>query len=92
MMELMKASVPYYQRSATKLLTLIDFHHIKGSTEFMDLAKRLGSEVFDQKTEKGALLGIHGIKKVLLQGYNLVAKQKIKPFDSKEEALQYLAE
>lgn len=92
MIQIMNASVPYYQASPTKLLTLSDFNNIKGSTEFMDLAKKLAKEVFDIKTEKGALLGIQGIKKILVQGYNLVAKLKMVPFDTKEQALKYLTE
>ena len=91
MIKLLEASADFYRRSTTKLLSLSDFHNIKGSSEFMDAAKRLNKEIIDEKTEKGAVLGVTGLKKVLLQGYNMIAKQKLMPFDSKEEALKYLA-
>ena len=91
MIKLLEASADFYRRSDTKLLSLSDFHNIKGSSEFMDTAKRLNKEVLDENTEKGAVLGVTGLKKVLLQGYNMVAKQKLMPFDTKEEALKYLA-
>jgi hypothetical protein len=92
MIKLLEASADFYRRSDTKLLSLSDFHNIKGSSEFMDTAKRLNREVLDEWTEKGAVIGVAGLKKVLLQGYNLIASQKLIPFDTKEEALKYLAE
>jgi hypothetical protein len=88
--KLLKTSAEYYQKSPHALLTLTNADKAKGSKEFMDLAKVLNKEVFDEKTEKGAIIGVHGLKRVLLQGYNLIAKQKLIPFESKEEALDYL--
>jgi hypothetical protein len=92
MIKLLEASADFYRRSNTKILSLSDFHNIKGSSEFMDAAKKLNKEVLDDWTEKGAVIGVSGLKKVLLQGYNLIASQKLIPFDTKEEALKYLAE
>jgi len=59
-------------------------------TEFMNEAKRMAQRTFNKQTEKSALLGVTGLKKVLLNGFNLVAKVKWTPFDSKEAALEYL--
>jgi hypothetical protein len=92
MIELLEATVDHYRNSTSKLLTLSDFNNVKGSSEFMDTAKRLNREVLDEKTEKGAVIGVTGLKKVLLQGYNLVATQKLVPFDSKDEAIGYLTQ
>ena len=61
-----------------------------GSTEFMQRAKQLGKEIFDSRTSKSAVLGVTGIKKILLNGYNMIVKNKLEPFDTKEEALEYL--
>lgn len=73
-----------------KVLFLYDFSGVKGSPEFNAASKQLSKEVFDHKIEKGALLGIDGLKKVFVSGYNLVAKVKFNPFDTKEEAIDYL--
>ena len=90
MIELVKASVEFYESEPDKVCTLSDFNNVTGSQEYMAEVKRLGKEVFDSKTEKGAVIGITGLKKVFLSGYNLITKQKIVPFDTKDQALTYL--
>ena len=87
---LLEASAEYYRKSPVPLLTLTNADKAKGSKEFMDLAKKLNKEIFDEKTKKGAIIGVQGLKRVLLQGYNLIAKNKLSPFDTKVEALDYL--
>ena len=56
----------------------------------MKKANELGKEIFDSRTEKSAALGITGIRKILLQAYNSIMKNKLVPFDDKNEALDYL--
>lgn len=73
-----------------KVLRLVDVRNANGTREFMDEAKKAGKAVFNSKTEKAAILGISGIKKVLLMGYNNISTNKLVPFDTKEEALDYL--
>lgn len=73
-----------------KVLRLVDVRGASGSREFMDAAKQAGKEVFNAKTEKAAIVGIYGIKKVLLMGYNNISTNKLLPFSSQEEALDYL--
>lgn len=50
------------------------------------------NENYGHKISKRAVLGITGIKKILLAGYNKVSGKGVKaiPFDTKEEALEYL--
>ncbi len=79
-----------YLNSNEMFLTINDFTGSFGSKEYMDEAKKIGKEVFDAKTLKTTILGITGIKKILLHAYNLVVKNKLVPFDTKEEALEYL--
>lgn len=81
-----------YEKTDGQLLTLNNFEGAFGSSEYMKKASQYGKEIFNKKTAKNAALGVTGIKKILLQGYNTIVKDKIKPFDSKEEALDYLAE
>lgn len=90
MIEIVKASADYYQDTTEKICTLSDFNNVTGSQEYMAEVKRLGKEIFDSKTEKGAVIGITGLKKVFLSGYNLITRQKIVPFDTKDQALTYL--
>jgi len=78
-----------YERSPNMFLALNDFTGTSGSNEFMNHANK-HKELFDRKTIKTAVLGITGIKKLLLNGYNVFVKKKQIPFETKEEALEYL--
>lgn len=80
----------FIKRMPGKSLTLSDFTGTHGSSEFMAEAKRAGRETFDHKVERAALIGITGIKMILLNGYNLVVKNKIMSFDTRDKALGYL--
>lgn len=79
-----------YLKTEEKLLTVNNFEGAFGSTEYMKKASEYGKEVFNDRTSKNAAIGITGIKKILLQGYNMVVKDKVVPFDTMEEALDYL--
>jgi hypothetical protein len=56
----------------------------------MELVKKYGKELFDARTIKNTALGINGVKKILLSAYNITVKNKLIPFDTKEEALEFL--
>jgi hypothetical protein len=71
-------------------LILSDFHNAKGSTGFMAHAKKLGKEIFAEKTLKAAAIGITGIQNVLLQAYNTFSTDKLVPFATEEEAKEWL--
>jgi hypothetical protein len=79
-----------FEKSNQMILIIDDFTGNTGSIEFMQRAKQLGKEIFDNRTSKAACLGITGIKKILLNGYNTIVKNKLVPFETKEEALEYL--
>jgi len=78
-----------YEKSNTQFLAINDFTGTFGSNEFLNAASK-HKELFDSKTLKTAVLGITGIKKILLNGYNAFVKKKQVPFNTKEEALEYL--
>jgi hypothetical protein len=78
-----------YEKSSNPFLAINDFTGTYGSNEFLNAASK-HKELFDSKTIKTAVLGITGIKKILLNGYNAFVKKKQVPFDTKEEALEYL--
>lgn len=73
-----------------KGLVLTDFRSAKASQEYMAHAKKLGKEVFAEKIQKSAALGITGVKSILLQAYNAFSRDKIVSFDSEEEAKEWL--
>jgi hypothetical protein len=80
-----------YLKSDEKFLVLNDFSGGVVSNEFMDKAKQYGKELFDARTPITASIGITGIKKVFISTYNLFVTNKLILFDSKAEALEYLA-
>jgi len=74
-----------------KTLTISNFENTVVSTAFMGEAKRLGSEVGIDKMGKSAQLGITGLKKIMLDGYNAATGQKDnKMFPNEEEAKDWL--
>jgi len=78
-----------YEKPGGQFLAINDFTGTYGSSEFLNAAQK-HKELFDSKTIKTAVLGVTGIKKILLNGYNAFVKKKQMPFDSKAEALEYL--
>lgn len=71
-------------------LVLANFTGQYGRREFMNKAKDLEAK-YGHNVDKRALIGIEGLKKVLLMGFNRFSKgKKSIPFDSREEALTYL--
>jgi len=78
-----------YEKASDKFLALNDFTGSYGSNDFLNRASKY-KDLFDSKTIKTAVLGITGIKKILLNGYNAFVKNKQIPFNTKEEALEYL--
>ena len=78
-----------YEKSPGNILAINDFNGTFGSSEFLNAAKK-HKQLFDGKTHRSAVLGITGIKKILLNGYNAFITNKQMPFDTKEEALEYL--
>ena len=89
MIVLLEKAKDEYENSSVKILGLSDFTGTFGTDAFMKRAKKLGP-YFDQKTDKSATIGIVGIKKILLQAYNRFIKIKNIPFNTKQEALDYL--
>lgn len=92
MLSLLAEATSYFKTNKEPhLRILMDFTNAFGSTEFMDKAKSDRLEVLKTKTAISAIIGISGIKKILLKGYNALSPgQGMKPFDTKEQAIDYL--
>jgi hypothetical protein len=81
-----------YLRTSEKYIALSDFTNAPVNNEYMDLVKKYTKELFDERTIKRASIGITGMKKILLNTFNLFSKKKMFTFDTKEEALEYLVQ
>jgi hypothetical protein len=79
-----------YLKTNEMLITLNDFNGGFGSKEFMKRATELGKELFNKRTHKTAAIGVTGMKKVLINSYNMFMTNKLHIFDTKEEALDFL--
>lgn len=73
-------------------LTLADFRNSCAiSTEYMNEAKKLGVEIRNHKVAKTALMGITGIRKVLLSGYQMFTGDKsMKVIEDESMAKEWL--
>jgi hypothetical protein len=76
--------------SPTKVLMLSNYEGATATPEWFARAKQLGQEVFDLKVEKDAVVGVTGVKRVLLQSYNMVTKKGVVAFNTEAEALEWL--
>ncbi len=79
-----------YERTTETFVAIADFRGNFGSSEFMKEANKLGKDILDKRTLKTAVLGVTGIKKILLNAYNAIVSNKLVAFDTREEALEYL--
>ena len=76
--------------SPSSLPIFSNFDGVPVGTEFMNKVKPWGKEL-QPKIKRQALLGVTGLKNILLQGYILFTGEKeIKTFDTEAEALAYL--
>jgi hypothetical protein len=79
-----------YLTSDEMYLALNNFSNAPSNTEFIELAKKYAVEIFDKRNIREACFGLSGVKNILLWAYNLVVKDKIISFETKEQALEYL--
>ena len=71
-------------------LVLANFTGQFGRREFMNKAKELEAK-YGHNVAKRAVIGVDGLKKVLLMGFNRFSQSKKSvPFDTRAEALEYL--
>jgi hypothetical protein len=75
-----------------QVLCLDDFRDAAVTGPFMDRAKALGKQVFAAKVARNAVLGITGVRKVLLNAYNAVAANSLRAFDNEGAAKDFLVQ
>jgi len=79
-----------YLKTKEMITVLNDFRGAYGSQEYMKKVSELGKELFTIRTSKSAAIGVEGIKKILVNAYNIFAKNKVTIFATREEALDWL--
>jgi hypothetical protein len=75
--------------SKDKILILVDTRDAYTSAEFMSRLKESGKEM-GSKMEKQAIVGITGLKAILLDAYNRFTGSALRPFSTLEEAKEWL--
>lgn len=79
----------FLEKSLGKVLMLSDMTDAVSGPDFMEKIKGLTVTYYD-KFDKTAVIGIVGLKVLLLRGSNMFMKKPTIPFGTKEEALDYL--
>lgn len=88
---LLKEATNIIRETPGKIRFLADFRNTNVPSNFMTEVKKNGKNLFKEKAERHAILGVTGIKKVLLKAYVVFSGENIKPFDSEKDAKDYLA-
>lgn len=89
--ENLEEMVKFYKSSFDEIYLLLDISGTFTDPEIMNKLKTYGKEYFRGKSKKRAILGVTGIKKLLLNAYSLFTGTEVATFDSLEEAKNYLA-
>ena len=71
--------------------SLVDMQKTNVNSNIMKVFRET-SKVTAPLIKKSAILGIGGVKSVLLNGFNLFSKMDLKAFTTKEKALDWLVE
>jgi hypothetical protein len=70
-------------------LQLVNFINAFATPGYMAAAKKFGKRT-KSLTSKSAIVGITGVKALLLKSYNFVSGDKLKAFETLEQAKEYL--
>lgn len=70
-------------------LRLVNISEAFATPKFTSFIRDLGTEI-QHIPARAAVVGIKGAKKVLLMGYNRILGGAMRPFDTEEEAKEYL--
>lgn len=90
-LENIEEMVKHYKTATEDIYLLLDVRGTFTDPEVMDKLKNYGKTVFKGKSQKRAILGVSGVKSLLLKAYKIFTNTEIATFDSVEEAKDYLA-
>lgn len=91
LIESINMEVKMVEEAPKKVLILDDFEGSVVNTAVMEHLKKMGPKV-ESRTERAAIVGVHGIRHILVSAYNRVtgAGQNQKLCQTQEEALEWL--
>jgi hypothetical protein len=89
MVQTLELEIAEIRKHGKGALLLGDFRGSSTNDDFMTKAKGYGKELRDL-SHRSAALGISGVKKILLGAYNAFSGDKIRAFDTEEEAKAHL--
>ncbi len=89
MLENLKAEEEFYRTITTKVLSLNDYRDTYVSNNFINKVTELG-KINKDKNLRSAILGISGMKKLLLNTFSMVSGMPVRSFDSETDAKEYL--
>lgn len=90
-LETMEEMKNHYLEANDDIYLLLDVRGTFTDPEVMDRLKNYGKNYFNGKSKKRAILGVTGVKALLLRAYKLFTGTEVSPFNSIEEAKDYLA-
>ncbi len=76
--------------SAGGLRVLTNYEGVLLNPQFMSKVKEMGKQA-QGKVVKSAVIGVSGVKKILLNAYNRYTKRNVVAFDTYQQAIDYLA-
>jgi len=77
-------------RTESQMLLIVDFRNTYGTEKVMTELKSPEAAEGMKNVKKTAVLGITGIKKILLNAYNKFTGKNVRAFNDMEEAQEYL--
>ncbi|MFO7658682.1 MAG: hypothetical protein R6W78_16605 [Bacteroidales bacterium] len=89
MLKNLEKEAEFYRNCQFKVLSLNDYRDTFASKNFMSKITELGKE-FKDRHLKSAVLGISGVKGILLNGYASLTGQPLRTFDDEVSAKEYL--
>lgn len=89
MIALMEKEVDLLKIHGGKSCILADFRDTTIEAAFMEKARELGGMI-EAHTERAAVLGAAGAKKLLMMVYNRISEGNLQPFDDIKSAKNYL--
>ncbi len=90
LMDLFWEGINIVKSSEKCYLVLLDFTGTIVGRKFISEAIKQSKMVFEHRNLKSAVIGITGLKSILLDTYLAATNSKLKSFDSKPAALNYL--
>lgn len=91
MLSRLEAAGKMLREASGKVLILTNLTDCVIGKDFFKGAKELGKSVINEKAEKHAIVGVTGLKGMMVKGYATFSGDEVKVFDDDTAAKDYLA-